>query len=62
MHLPGNAVETPEEAELKCPGDTASKAAGDLLPAAGRSRIYAAWTVFSPTLNSSIFIHGIFNV
>lgn len=41
---------------------TASKAAGDVLPAAGRSRIYAAWTVFSFTLNSSIFIHGIFNV
>lgn len=59
---PSNAVETLKEAELECPGDTASKAAGDVLPAARRSRIYAAWTVFSLTLNSSIFIHGIFNV
>ena len=47
LYLPGNAVETLKEAELESLGDTASKAAGDLLSAAGRNRIYSAWPVFS---------------
>lgn len=47
LHLPGDAVETLKEAELECPGDVASKAAGDLLSAAGMNRIYSAGPGFS---------------